>query len=288
LGSLFIKFGLAKDPISAQSLEVSPPSQEIKGNPGQQVAIKAKLRNKSFSTVNIKIRIEDFTATGQEGQVALLEKNVDSLKSWSLLSVEGFSLKSNEQKEVTALVTIPESAAGGHYGSFVFSVVGEAPEPGTASLAQEVASLFLMKISGEVREDLILTDFKVPRFMEFGPIPMELKYKNSGNVHIKPFGLINVRNIFGRTVKDVVVRGETNVFPGATRVLRASLDKKFMIGLFTAEVLVNYGAKNENLTSTVNFFVFPVRIVVAVLLLAFILFKARMRIGKAMRALAGK
>ena len=288
LGSLFIKFGLAKDVVSAQSLEVSPPSQEVKVDPGQQITVKAKIRNKSFSAINIKVRIEDFTATGQDGQVALLEKETESLKQWSLLSAEFFNLKPNEQKEVAALISVPEAAAGGHYGSFVFSVVGDEPEPGTASLAQEVASLFLMKVSGEIKEDLVLVDFKIPGFLEFGKVPMELKFKNSGNVHIKPFGLVNVRNIFGKTVKDVVVKGETNIFPGATRIVRASMEKDFMFGLYTAEALMNYGAKNESLSSTVKFFVFPVRIVLAVLVVLFIIFKARRRLKKAFRALAGK
>lgn len=286
--SLFVSFGLAKDPVDAQSLEVSPPSQELKADPGQQLTVKAKLRNKSFSTVNIKVRIEDFTATGQEGQVALLEKNNESLKSWSLLSTENFSLKPNEVREVIALINVPDTVAGGQYGSFVFSIVNSENTPGSAAISQEIASLFLIRVRGEERESLILSDFIISKFFEFGPVPMQLKFKNSGNVHIKPFGLINVRNIFGKTVGDVVIKGETNILPGATRVVRVSLDKKFLFGFYTAEALLNYGVKNESLSSVSTFFVFPVRVVVLVLVIILVLYKARKRLMRAFEALAGK
>lgn len=282
------KFGLAVDSLAVQSMEVSPPSQEIKGTAGSQLTVKAKLRNKSFNSINIKVRIEDFAATGQEGQVALVDRDSESLKTWSLLSTENLSLRPNEQKEVTALINIPAGLVGGQYGAFVFSVVGSEPQAGEAALAQEVASLFLIKLAGQTNENLVLTDFTVPRFLESGPVPMEIKFKNSGNVHSKPFGLINVKNIFGKTVKDVVVKGETNILPGATRVVRASLEKKYLFGYYTAEALMNYGPKNESLTSTVGFWVIPVRIILAVILVFLIFFKMRKRIAKAWKVLVSK
>lgn len=282
------KFGLAVDSLAVQSMEVSPPSQEIKGTAGSQLTVKAKLRNKSFNSINVKVRVEDFAATGQEGQVALVDRDSESLKTWSLLSTESLSLKPNEQKEVTALIDIPAGLVGGQYGAFVFSVLGSEPQAGEAALAQEVASLFLIKLAGQTNENLVLTDFKVARFLESGPVPMEIKFKNSGNVHSKPFGLINVKNIFGKTVKDVVVKGETNILPGATRVVRASLEKKYLFGYYTAEALMNYGPKNESLSSTVSFWVIPVRIILAVILVFLIFFKMRKRIAKAWKVLVSK
>lgn len=286
--ALWSRFSFAVDMISVQSMEVSPPSQEIKVDLGKQTLVKAKIRNKSFSEIKIKVRIEDFMASGQDGQVALVEKPESSIKNWSLLSTESFSLKPNESKEITAMITLPGGLVGGQYGAFVFSVVGDSPVAGEAALAQEVASLFLLRIDGEVKEDLVLTDFKVPKFKEFSPIPMEIKFKNSGNVHIKPFGIINVRNVFGKTVKDIVVKGETNILPGATRIVRANLENKFLFGYYTAEALMNYGSKNESLSSTVNFVVLPVRLIGIALVVVFILYKGRKRLMKVWAALVGK
>lgn len=287
--STLLTFSFAQNVVSSQSLEVSPPSQELTSNPGQTILARAKVRNKSADSLNIKVRVEDFTATGETGQVALIEKGPQSLTSWATLSPETFSLKPGEEKEVAAKINIPKEAAGGHYGSFVFSIGGGGQAaPGTASVAQELASLFLIRISGPVNEKLSISEFSAPAFLEFGPVPFSLKFTNSGNVHVKPFGLINITDVFGRVVKDVVVRGETNIFPGGSRVVTVSFDEKWLFGPYKAQAVLNFGSKNESLLATTTFFVFPVRLAAAALLVLFVLYISRRRLGKAIKTLAGR
>ena len=286
--STLLSFSFAQNTVSSQSLEVSPPSQELASDPGQTILARAKIRNKSADSINIKVRIEDFTATGEEGQVALIEKGPQSLTSWTVVEPQSFPLKPGETKEVTAKISIPKEAGGGRYGSFVFSAGGGQAAPGTASVAQELASLFLIRISGPVSEKLLISEFKSPAFLEFGPVPFTLKFTNSGNVHVKPFGLINITDVTGRVVKDVVVRGETNIFPGASRIITVNYDEKWLFGPYKAQAVLNFGSKNESLYATTTFFVFPVRIAAALLLVLFVLYISRKRLTKAIKALAGK
>lgn len=280
--------GFAQILPSSQSLEVSPPSQELKADPGQVVTAKTKLRNKGNDTINVKVRVEDFTAAGEEGQVALVEKGPNSITSWTTLEPDAFVLKGFESREVTATISVPTTAAGGWYGSFVFSVGGGPGAGGTTAVAHEIASLFLVKISGPVTENLSLKEFSAPSFVEFGPVPFTLKFQNAGNVHVKPFGLVNVRNVFGKPVHDVVVAGQANIFPGASRAVSVSLDKKWLIGPFTAQAVLNYGSKNESLSATTTFFAFPVRVAAAGMLLGVVLYLTRKRIRLALKALMGK
>lgn len=270
-----------------QGLEISPPSQELEVDPGQTVTITSTIRNKSTNSLPIDARLEDFTAVGDEGQVELTEDSPYSIKSWGKLTPESFTLEPGESREVTATVKVPKDAAGGRYGSFVFGVKGKSDET-SAAINQEIASLFLVRISGPVDEKLNLLEFKAPSFSEFGPIPFGIKVKNTGNVHVKPYGLINVTDMFGRKVKDVIIY-ETNVFPGAERVLNANLDNKFLIGKYNATAIVYYGSeKNDTLTSTLTFYVFPVKIAVVVLAVVIVFFFLRKRIFKAIKALMGK
>jgi hypothetical protein len=273
-----------------QGLEVSPPSQELDVNPGTTQTIRATIRNKSNETLPIQARIEDFIASGEEGQVALTEDGPWAIASWTTITPSSFSLGPNEEQEVTATIQIPnDGVAGGRYGSFVFGVATqESGEQGVAQLSQEVASLFLLKVAGAVDESMILSGFSAPKYSEYGPIPFELKFENKGNVHVKTYGLINVTNIFGQKVADVVVPG-TNVFPGASRVVRAELDKKFLIGPHTAIAVMYYGSvKNETLTETTTFFVFPARIAGIVIGVVVILYLLRKRLKKAFKALLTK
>lgn len=272
---------------ASQSLEISPPSQEIEVNPGERITITSSVRNKSTNSLPINVRLEDFTATGDEGQVELTASSPYSIKSWGKVTPENFNLAPGESQEVTATIKIPNDAAGGRYGSFVFGVKGK-EEADSAAIAQEIASLFLVRISGPVDEKLTLLEFSSPTFSEFGPIPFDIKVKNSGNVHVKPYGLINVTDMFGRKVKDIVIY-ETNVFPGAERILKSNLDNKFLFGKYNATAIVYYGSdQSDTLTSSLTFYVAPVKIIAVGLVFIFIIFVLRKRISKAIRALFGK
>ncbi|MCX6730498.1 MAG: DUF916 domain-containing protein [Candidatus Roizmanbacteria bacterium] len=228
IASLTLTFGIfAQNQTSVQSLEVSPPSQELQVDPGQTFTASAKVRNKSRETVPLTVRIEDFTASGDEGQVALTEQGPYSLAKWATLSPQTFSLAPGEEQVVTAKIKVPkDKVAGGYYGSFVFSVKApQAQGAGVATVGQEIASLFLLKIAGPVDEQLSLDSITAPAFSEFGPIPLNLKFTNNGNVHTKVYGLVNVSDMFGQKVSDIVVN-QTNVFPGASRQMKATLDKR--------------------------------------------------------------
>lgn len=278
-------FTFAQVTSSNQSLEVTPPTQDIQTDPGKTVSVKAKIRNKSGNTLPVSVRIEDFTSAGEEGQVELIDKGPYTLASWAVITPDTLTLAPGEQKEVIATITIPPDVAGGRYGSFVFSISG-AKTGGAASVAQEIASLFLVRISGPVSEQLAFETFIAPQFSEFGPIPFSMKFKNSGNVHVKAVGLINVTNMFGQKVSDIVVTG-TNIFPGSSRILSASLNKQFLIGSYNATAIIYYGAKNQTLTALTSFFVFPVRIAAGVVIVLLALYLMRKRILKAFKALMG-
>lgn len=284
-GIIFASVNKFVDAQSAgQGLEVSPPTQDVAIDPGQTVTVKAKIRNRSNTSLPMNVRVEDFTAKGDEGQVALTSDSPYSIVSWTKLSPQKFSLGAGEEKEVTATITAPRDAAGGHFGSFVFSVQPESTGQNAASVSQEIASLFLVKVSGPVDEKLTIKSFTAPKFSEFGPVPLSVNLANSGNVHVKAFGLINVTDMFGKKVADIVIPA-TNVFPEADRIVKAHLNKQLLFGNYNATAIMYYGSSNTNLIATTSFFVFPVRIAAIILVVLFILYLMRKRLKKALKAL---
>ncbi len=270
--------------IPGQGLEVSPPSQEVTIDPGKTTTVTATLRNRSNKAVPIDVRIEDFTAKGDEGQVELRANSPYSVASWTNVTPASFTLEAGEEQEVTATIKAPADAAGGRFGSFVFGAKSENPDPNAATLSQEIASLFLVRVSGPVDEKLDIKALNAPAFSEFGPVPLSVTFANSGNVHVKAFGLINVTDMFGRKVADVVVPG-TNIFPDAERIVTSELKDQFLIGQYKATALMYYGSQNDNLTTSTSFIVFPVRIAAAILIVLVLLYLMRKRLGKALKAL---
>lgn len=268
---------------AAQGLEVSPPSQEVTVDPGKTVTVTTTIRNRSTGPLPVNVRIEDFTAEGEDGQVAITSGSPWSITSWTVVSPQEFTLGGGEEQEVTATIRVPGDAAGGRYGSFVFAVEGDTADGSGAALTQQIASLFLVRISGPVNEVLRLTEMNTPAYSEFGPVPISMKFTNTGNVHTKTYGIINVTNMFGQKVADIVVPG-TNIFPQAERVVTSELNKRFLFGPHTATAIMYYGAtENQTLNATTTFWVFPTRIAVAILGILLILWLFRKRIGKALR-----
>lgn len=288
--SVFFPIVKAQFESTGQSLEVSPPSQEFADvAPGSTLTVKAKIRNRSKGTLPIAVRIEDFIASGNEGQVALTDKGPWAVSTWASVTPKKFDLPAGETQEVEASIQIPSTgAAGGRYGSFVFAVEGKGGTPGVAAVSQEVASLFLINIAGPVEQKLSVTSFTAPQFSEFGPIPFSVDYKNDGNVHMKPAGVISVTDVLGRKIADVPVTA-TNVFPQASRIVKVNWNEGLLVGPFVATaILYTNGKGNETVSMTTSFFVFPVRIAVILCIVIFLILRFRKRITKAVQALAGK
>jgi hypothetical protein len=280
---------VAQNVDSKQSLEVSPPTQELAVDPGKTVTLKAKLRNISNQTLPIKVRIESFVASGEEGQVALAESDPNSVANWTKLSPKSFTLAPGETEEVTATIKIPKTGiVGGQNGSIIFSATSGSSEKNAASVSQEVASLFLLRINGNEDERLVLNSLTAKQFSEYGPVPMILKFENAGNVFVKPYGLINVTDMFGQRVTDIVVPGQ-NILPGAIRNIHSSLDRKFLIGKYKAIAIMYYGTtKNHTLTAETSFYVIPYKAILILAGVLLFLYMIRKRLKKVMRALSGK
>ncbi len=287
VGALLLSFFPFRSWVSAQlagqSLQISPPSQEAKASPGETITLTAKVRNQSNATLPINVSIQDFTAVGDEGQIALETGSKWSVTGWAKLSPQKFDLASGDEQEVTATIKIPKDVAGGRYGSFVFSVQPKS-EKNAAAVSQEIASIFLLRISGKVNESLTLTKLSAPSFAEFGPIPLSMTFHNSGNVYVKTLGLINVTDMFGNKVADIPIKG-TNIFPEADRVVHSMLDNRFLVGKFKATAIMYYGNQNQVINETTSFIVFPTRIAFIILALLITLFLMRKRLKKATKAL---
>jgi hypothetical protein len=279
---------IAQNVDSQQSIELSPPSQEISTDPGKKTQISVTVRNTSDRTLPIKVRVENFTANGEEGQIALSEEDKNSISSWTKIAPQSFSLAPGESQDVTATVSVPKTGiAGGQYGSLIFSVTGS-KEQNAAAVSQEVASLFLLRISGDIDEHLTLLSMSAKPFSEYGPVPMTMKFENTGNVHVKPYGLINITDMFGQRVTDIVVPGQ-NVLPGSIRNVTASLDRKFLIGKYKALAVMYYGtSKNHTLTAETTFIVIPYKIILILAGVLTLMYMMRKRLKKVMKALGGK
>jgi len=285
--------------ISAQSfasLTIIPPKFELFGNPGDTVNEKIRVRNESDAPITYSILVEDFTTSGEEGQVVLEEgDNVSSfsLAKWIEVSSKDLILQPKEEKSINFIISIPKGAEpGGHYASILFQAGEDSEVSGSgAKVGHRVGSLVLLRVSGNVAENAIIEEFSTAKYLEKGPVDFMLRLKNEGNTHIIPQGTIVITDLFGKKVDELPLDGR-NVLPGATRKMLSVWDKNNILGNYTATMIATYGQNKQPLTASVKFTVIPKLILIAgiigiVAVVGFILtlFFGRKRISKVLQVL---
>lgn len=268
-------------------LSVHPSNFNITLNPGQSTTDTVTLDNLTSQTITLQAQLRNFTARGEQGGVNLTQDDTTyALAKWITVTPSTVTLAPHSSQEFTFTINTPVSAEpGGHFGSIVFATVPSTTSKGVgAALSQQVASLILLEVPGNVKEQADVVSFNTDKlFYEFGPVNFETRVRNDGSVHITPSGAILVKGMFGQEFN--VPIQQNNVLPTATRIIPATLSKHFLIGKYEATLVSTYGSKGEQLSATTEFYAFPVRYGLILLGILVILFFFRKRFGKAFKAL---
>lgn len=285
--------------VAKTSLAISPVTFVLTANPGDVITNKVKVTNSQGNkSVAVEMEVKPFTGT-ETGQAVILDEEnpAYSLGKWVTVSPQSFTLEPKETQVVEYTITIPADAeAGGRYAS-ILAKSGEGEVSGTgATTVQKVGSLVLLRVNGTVSYGATVKDFKTVRSgqdleqatsqlnFERAPVTFYSKIANTGKSHILPSGFVVVSNMFGKKVTDIPFP-ERFVLPGNDRVVEAMWDDA-KIGYYTATLLLNYGDKNEQLTATTTFLVFPwktgVPIILGVVIVVWFIIARRKRLAQAL------
>lgn len=271
---------------------ISPPSFEITANPGDVIKNVVKVTNITTNPISLETQTKDFVAIGNEGAVELLDENSSfSLASWISYKFDNITLQPKQTALVEYQIHVPKNAEpGGKFASLLFrSVPTKSADVTGATLAQEIGSLVLLRITGNAKEYAKITEFLSDKSIyEYGPIEFNLIIKNEGSVHVRPKTNVTINNAFGRKVATISL-GEKNVLPSAERKFNGLLNKKYLFGRYTAIATAVYGGNNTILTDTFSFVVIPYKIVIPISLIIIILVlsfvKGRKRLTRAISIL---
>lgn len=258
----------------SRSMTVIPPSVSVSVNPGESTEGILKIRNDSDEAMKFAASTQDYTVEDKNGIPSLLPPNVLSKQysaaAWVGFSPTTFTVPAHEQIEVNYYVQTPRDARpGGHYTAVIYSPLGSGQTQGSgASVNQQIGTLFLINVKGDIKESAAIEKFTTPGFQEYAPAVTHLEIKNMGDSHIQPNGTITVKNMFGQN-RFVIPLPAKNIFPGAVREQDIEIGKNsFMIGRYTATLSSKYGTANAlALSSTISFWVFPWKIAVVIILI---------------------
>ncbi len=273
----------------AQAITLIPPTLELGLTPGQTANTVIKLFNETPDMVQLFTEARNFTAKNDTGQPDF-DFNAEplGLSTWMEVEAGPIIIASGERYEVPVTINPPDNAdPGGHYAALFFT--SAAPEEGQVKVASKIGTLILANVEGDVQEAGNISEFIVDDDQSMFnrlPVGFTARFQNTGNIHLKPVGAIEIKNIFGSitdTLEFNASKGAT--LPKTTRKYEVIWEKgiinatgenfwsdfwqeyknersNFAFGKYTAVVSITAGT-NDSVTDTaeIGFWVLPWRVI---------------------------
>ncbi len=270
-------------PVAAQTtstaqfgVTVSPVTDEFNIKPGEVVTRVVKVSNPVNDLLTLYPVTLNFTTDNDKGQpkfYTLAEKSSRfAISDWISYDKPFIRLAAGQVDQFTYTVTAPGNAEpGGHYGAVLFSTTPPKVDPAATqvSVVGLIGSLVLATVAGALQQTTVIDQFDTPTFLVHGPAAFSLLFTNSGNVHTKPQGEIQVRNWSGTVVSALKINdGGGNILPGSSRRFGANWSFDWMrFGKYTATAAISYGNPATALSATRTFVVLPIWLIILLILI---------------------
>ncbi len=280
-------------------LNITPTRNELRIEPGKLDKIQITLTNVSGGDITAKVFVNDFESDNDTGEPRLITdpaRSLETIIKRFLVGVGDIPLAKDEQKNFDIPVEIPlGTAPGAYYGVIRYAAVPKnagTPDEGQqqVSLTASVGSLVLIEVPGDITEQLQLRSIKIYNDKKAGnlftrkPSQIGIEVKNAGNTFSKPFGTVNVTDIFGKKIHSYEINNtnpRANVLPNSTRIFRDDLKGLGVVGRYTVTASVSYANGSEVLTSKASFWIIPIWVVVVLfVLLSAIIFGTKLLYDK--------
>jgi hypothetical protein len=299
----FFVFGFPQ-PVRAEgvSLKVNPSVLQIRAQSDTEVRAPLFIQNQSDQSVKLRLGYKLFNPDkSKEGKVEFLAEPGSKEAIFEHVQVVDMTdtplntldLGPKQQKQLQVLVDLPENQpAGDYYFSLIFlhditpqtdqnSTISDRKDQHTITTIQGgIGANVLLAIGPSEMAQGYIEEFSTPIYLQSGPVPFNVKVKNTGMHYINPKGTIMIKNIFGQTVGKVELP-KTSVLAGTTRTLldqeqlsntvtdekdmKAIWSESFLLGIYSATLNITMADEGPSYSQTVRFFAFPLHILLGLI-----------------------
>ncbi len=283
---------------SSSGLIVSPTYQEvIVKEADDYVKTSVSFTNSSEQVMTLQLIPVEFNEIDPYGKIFI--PSVDTQNNvyqadYIRLSANEVTLAPKATSVVDAFVVNGSSLGpGGHYVAIVARAVDNNAATKQAILPA-VSSLLLIRKEGGMKVGLSLVDMSWPKSGVVFSIPdsIKLSFKNDGNVHIIPHGLVIFTDIFGRTVyRGVINQSSSYVLPQKTRFIDVKIKRLrlwFPIMFYSVSVQGGANLGDVSFSKTDSFVYVSPLFSIGALSVIFALLFFRKRIYHLVRKVVGK
>lgn len=276
-------------------MRISPIRSDLTINKGESKSVTISVTDVSPAPLTLQVVINDFLPSTNESGTPELLLNNQPAPSHSLKKiaqpVPNFTLQPNQQKDVTINLNVPSGlAAGGYYGAVRF-LPASANASKNLSLSASVASLVLVTVPGNYKEQMSIASMEIQQsghthsiFSTSKNLQVLVRFQNTGDVQEQPFGKVQVKK--GSKVVSTAEINNTdprdNVLPNSIRRFSAPLSGVGSFGKYTVQGAFGYGS-GQLLTATTTFYVIPTPLILAVIAIIVVLILLAIFVPKAIR-----
>lgn len=253
------------------SLSVSPSLFEMSANPGQTWSSVIRVTNPNPYELSIYTDVVNFEPQGEAGQgkfIPLSDTYAETLGNWIKFENSEYLLRPEQTVEIPfTIMTPPNAPPGGHYAAILIGTKSLNKGSGVTLVetSQVITSLVFLSVSGEVVEEGSIREFSTTQTVAEKPeMTFELRFQNTGNVHVLPQGEIKILNMWGQERGVIPVNRQTlfgNVLPNSIRKYTFSWSGEWSLadmGRYTAIATLAYGQNGRKFVSAeTSFWVIP-------------------------------
>ncbi|MFZ3020017.1 MAG: hypothetical protein WA051_00660 [Minisyncoccia bacterium] len=249
--SLFVNVKTVK--AAAPDFIVGPAKNEILVKPGETKKISFAVINRLGSDTNFIITVKKLLVDGS-GNLTVSDSAFDQ----KIVLPAKVSVKTGATQIVEGTIQINKNS---EIGSSAFGIFVEPFESKNGEINSHTRAQItnIVDVLGDAVESGALTSFgitdkKVLR-MDYS-VPFSITYANTGSKNLNPYGIIVVKNIFGKEVS-VQKIDPWYVMPKSERVREISVSTNGFFGRYTAAISLNRGYGDLVDTKEIVFYVLP-------------------------------
>ena len=262
-----------------KGITLSPVISNVTLNKGETYNGKLYITYNNNSKVNANVLVYAFRQSGDTQHPKFSDK-INKLSQ----AIHWIDIQKNVELYPHKSIVIPytlhvaqNASPGGHFLSIIISIT----KSGNEKIVESVGSLLIITINGKIISSGYIQSFSETHKIFFqNPINLYLKFVNTGNIQLAPFGYITISNIFGNKIKVIEINKKQSLdLPKSTRLYQTNFDLKNFInqfGIYTATLNLTYGYPghfvNTQSSSTFYYFNYIYLIVLILIIIAILLY----------------
>ncbi len=244
--------------------------------PGAQHRYDISVTNLSGSTQTYYLFTRDIVGAEDNGGPIFAEEGLEptgyEISSWITLDTGEITVDPGATTNVSFAVAVPnEASPGSHFGGIFISLEPPRSRQTGATVGYEVGSIVSLRIDGDVEESGTIRSFSTGNYIygNLSNVDFNARIENSGNTLIRPFGPLEVRNMFGKRVATLTMNDtKAGIFPGQTRDFTMVWKGEGTgFGRYKADVSLIYGpqGRQQTMSNSLSFWVLPMNIILPAL-----------------------